>query len=329
MLYLAFSAEHPKVIVIDEPQSFLPPGAVRKLFEILKEYPQHQYVITTHSPNAVTAADPNALLVVRKDGEESVIEEIDAATARQQERLLREVGATLSDVFGADNVHWVEGATEEECFPIIITKLLRRRLLGTRVIGVAHTSDFERKHARTALNIYVGLSEVKGILPPTLGFVFDRERRSDKERKELEARSGGRATLTSRRTYENYLLNPHAIAYVASQIKGFREGEGVSAEEIENWIEEHRWEAKYFDAQVEDSAQTERFWLAEIDGAKFLEDMFFELSRKRIAYDKVDHGAALTRWLCDHASENLEELARLIEERLDKRERSPREVSRT
>jgi hypothetical protein len=303
ILYVVLTAEQSKTIVIDEPQSFLHPGAVRKLMELLKHYErtQHQYVITTHSPAVITAADPDALLLVRKEGEQSVVEEIDAATVRQQGHLLREVGATLSEVFGADNVIWVEGATEEECFPIIIRKLLDRRLLGTRVVGVAHTSDFERKHAKTAPNIYTGLSEVKGILPPTVGFIFDREKRTEREREELEERSAGKATLTSRRTYENYLLNPRAIA--------------------------HEWEAKYFDAQEEESARIDHLWLTEVDGAKVLEDLFATLSDTRVTYDKVAHGVELTRWLCENAPEDLKELACLLEERLPKRRLPPREAN--
>ena len=40
--------------------------------------------------------------------------------------------------------------------------------------------------------------------------------------------------------------------------------------------------------------------------------MFADLSEARVAYDKVVHGARLTRWLCDNAPEQLEELAQLI-----------------
>ena len=58
-------ADFPQVILIDEPQSFLHPGAVRKLIEILRQHPQHQFIITTHSPTAVTAADPDVLLLLR------------------------------------------------------------------------------------------------------------------------------------------------------------------------------------------------------------------------------------------------------------------------
>jgi hypothetical protein len=60
-----------------------------------------------------------------------------------------------------------------------------------------------------------------------------------------------------------------------------------------------------------------------------LEDVFADLSEARIAYDKVTDGAKLTRWLCENSPEDLEELANLIEERLAKRERYPREVRRT
>src|SRR5262249_26221470 len=59
MLYVVFTAEFPRIIVIDEPQSFLHPGAIYRLFNILKtHYPQHQYILTTHSPGVVAAAEP-------------------------------------------------------------------------------------------------------------------------------------------------------------------------------------------------------------------------------------------------------------------------------
>jgi hypothetical protein len=90
-------------------------------------------IITTHSPTAVTAADPQALLLVRKeeDEAESTIDTVDVNATQQLRRSLSEVGASLSDVFGADNVLWVEGRTEEQCFPVILSRLANRPLLGT------------------------------------------------------------------------------------------------------------------------------------------------------------------------------------------------------
>jgi len=37
-LYVVMTSVHPQVIIIDEPQNFLHPGAVRKLIEVLKRY---------------------------------------------------------------------------------------------------------------------------------------------------------------------------------------------------------------------------------------------------------------------------------------------------
>src|SRR5262249_37757998 len=40
-------------VVVDEPNSFLHPGASRKLIRILQEYDRHQYIISTHSPEVI------------------------------------------------------------------------------------------------------------------------------------------------------------------------------------------------------------------------------------------------------------------------------------
>ncbi len=318
ILYVVLTAERSQTIIIDEPQSFLHPGAVRKLIEILKYYERtrHQYVITTHSPTVITATDPDTLLAVKKEGAESVVEQVDASETRNQALLLREVGARLSDVFGADDILWVEGPTEGACYPLILERVARRPLLGTKILAVVQTGDFESKHSDTILEIYRRLSEGRGLLPPAIGFIFDREDRDKEARKDLERRSGVKVVFTDRRMYENYLLNPHAIAAVTSEIEGFSEGD-VEPEKINQWLEDHRWNPRYFDVRVEENSQTKEMWLREVHGAKVLGDLFRELSEARVVYDKVIHGTALTWWLCDNAPDDLQELARLIEVRLN------------
>jgi predicted ATPase len=63
MLYVVVTSSLPKIIIIDEPQSFLHPGAFRKLLEILRGYPQHQYIITTHAPIAVGLSDDDRMIL--------------------------------------------------------------------------------------------------------------------------------------------------------------------------------------------------------------------------------------------------------------------------
>ena len=113
IVYIVSSSHTPQIMLIDEPQSFLHPGAARKLIEVLKQHPQHQYLIATHSPTIITAAKPETILLVTHDGNESHITRLDAGDADQLRKYLDEIGASLADVFGADGIIWVEGITEE------------------------------------------------------------------------------------------------------------------------------------------------------------------------------------------------------------------------
>ncbi|MFZ1009737.1 MAG: AAA family ATPase, partial [Candidatus Sulfotelmatobacter sp.] len=116
ILYVVTTSDHPQTILVDEPQSLLHPGAVRKLIEVLKKYPQHQYIFATHSPTVITASNPSTFTMVRSDEGESVLEIMDPSNAQHLQAYLSEIGARLSDVFGADSILWVEGQTEEACF---------------------------------------------------------------------------------------------------------------------------------------------------------------------------------------------------------------------
>src|SRR5262249_35224746 len=60
IVYVIVTADYPHVMLLDEPQSFLHPGAARKLIDVLARYPQHQYIVATHSSAIISACDPRA-----------------------------------------------------------------------------------------------------------------------------------------------------------------------------------------------------------------------------------------------------------------------------
>lgn len=66
ILYVIVTADRPRLIIIDEPQSFLHAGAARKLIEILKRQKQHQFVISTHSPEIMASLAPQRILLLQK-----------------------------------------------------------------------------------------------------------------------------------------------------------------------------------------------------------------------------------------------------------------------
>ena len=316
MLYVVLTAEYPRTIIIDEPQSFLNPGAIRKLIEILKQYPQHQFIITTHSPEVVSMINPQTLFLLRKVEAETKIEQLDSTETQDQKLLLSEVGARLSDVFGADNILWVEGATEELCFPLIVEKALQRPLQGTKIIGVIQTGDFESTHSNTVLQIYDRLTKGSGLIPPAIGFIFDREGRSPQAQKDLIGRSQDKVVFLPRRMYENYLLNPHAIASVVSQIEGFRES-SVTPEEVEHWLQCKHSAKEYYDPKISGAERTGENWIQYVHGAKLLVTFFKEFSECRVEYDKVKYGLALTEWILENSPSDLQEVADIIAARLE------------
>lgn len=111
ILYVVMTSERPQVIIIDEPQSFLHPGAARKLVDFLRVNGRHQYIIATHSPTIISAADPRTITLIRYQDGKSTLQQVDSKLEKGIQATLAEVGVRLSDSFGADNILWVEGRT--------------------------------------------------------------------------------------------------------------------------------------------------------------------------------------------------------------------------
>ncbi|MBN2502311.1 MAG: AAA family ATPase [Anaerolineales bacterium] len=317
ILYIAVTSEFPRTIIIDEPQSFLHPGAIRKLFSILQQsFSNHQYIITTHSPLVISSAKPSNTILIRKNDAESQIEIIENNEREELNLVLAEIGSRLSDVFGADNILWVEGQTEELCFPLLISRVMNRPLLGTTIVGVLQVGDFEGRHSKTIFEIYKRLCEGKGLLPPAIGFIFDREGRNQQERDDLERQSSGLVLFTKRRMYENYLLNPDAIAQLMTELEDFSE-DPITKDDVENWIEINMWDDKYFEQKFSDEQRNKDAWGREVHGAKLLQDMFKDLSGHRYTYNKIEHGKLLTSFIIKIAPEEFDDIVQMLGSVLD------------
>lgn len=312
MLYVLVESSQPQVIIIDEPQSFLHPGAVRKLFEIFSLYPQHQYIISTHLPYIIHAAKPSTITLVTKErGQESRLQPIDVNETQELSICFDQVGARLSDAYGADNILWVEGLTERDCFPMILEKYSRQRLMGTEVVPVISVDEVLGKGADRVVGIYRQLSQGKGLRPPAVGFIFDRECRRKEKRKDLERQLGGSVRFIDRRMYENYLLEPKAIAAVLKELPGVKKS-AVTAARIKRWLEKEVTKPGYLCSLPDEP------WINTVDGAKVLERLFAHFSDQTVEYKKVEHGVKLTRWLLDNEIGDLREVAILVEELLNK-----------
>jgi predicted ATPase len=306
MLYIAHTEETSMTIIIDEPQSFLHPGAARKLIEILRNYSHHQYIIATHSPTIISATNAKSIILVNQENSESSLQVLDVTKVENQSLYLNSIGATLSDVFGYDCIFWVEGKTEETCFPLVLEKLSHHKVPGTAIVGLVNTGDLKGKDKTKVLEIYQRLTSTTALIPPAIGFVFDREELTATEMEDLKRSSGGRIHFLKRRMYENYLLNAKAISEVLSSLE---EIDCPGEDEVLEWLNQATSNKKYFRTTRGPARKHAENWQNEIDGAHVLQDLF---SRVHVTYNKVVHGQKLTEWMIVHDKEGLQELASFL-----------------
>jgi hypothetical protein len=249
--------------------------------------------------------------MIRQAGAESWFENIDIKDAARQRAYLCTVGARLSDVFGYDRILWVEGETEEICFPLILRELTDQPLMGTAILRVQHTGDFNRKDSRNVIAIYQRLSQLEGgLVPPMVGFIFDKEVRSATEQDDLKRQGGGRIYFTRKRLFENYLLNPSGITAVVNNIKDFSK-RTITKRRVSKWIDEHKIEPKYH-KPLKHPVGYEEAWTDNVNGALFLRDLFASLSSGLVTYDKTEHSPMLTEWVLKNAPGDLKEISDLI-----------------
>lgn len=318
ILYVVITSLEPRIIIIDEPQSFLHPGAAKKLVEILKEFPQHQYFIATHSPQIILAANPSTIVQLCYEDSETKASTINAVTTGQLRSLLAELGVSLSDVFGADNILWVEGPTEERCFPLILEKVAKQSLRGTQIVAVQNTGDLYGKRARLIFDIYDKLSGGNSLFPPAIGFIFDREERSEQEIKDLQKRSSNPVKFLHRRMYENYLLHAEAIAAVINEEDKCRK-QPLSSTEVQEWLDKTKQLELYLSNGIQKESFSDSQWFCQVDGANLLKNLFSELSETRVEFSKTKHSFEITKWLIENTSAQLKELADFLQDVLNRK----------
>ncbi|MCC6536143.1 MAG: hypothetical protein IT162_01245 [Bryobacterales bacterium] len=121
------------------------------------------------------------------------------------------------------------------------------------------------------------MSRGDAIIGRTIGFLFDRELRTDSERRELENLSDGAVQFLTRRMYENYLLDAPLLGrYLKTP-----EEEILLCLQVDNGY---------------DSVNSKR-WLEETNGAKVLDKIFQKFCGR--SYQKTKDGPELTKLAID------------------------------
>lgn len=314
MLYVITMTENTEVVLIDEPQTFLHSGALRRFMEIISEQSQHQYIISTHSPIVLATTNPSTVILLKSEKLEAKTQTLNTKDLNDIKLFMDEIGAKSSDLFGADSVLWVEGPTEEACYELLIKKVLKMPLLGRIIRGVSSTGSFEKENnVDTLFLLYKKLSSAGNIYPPAIGFLFDGECRTQIRKDDMtrtaKASANCELSFLDRRMYENYLLNHVAISFVLNKELPGEENK-FSEEMVKEVLDKLAKEKKYFkDCQCFNQDD----WVNHVHGASLLKDIFSQLTTQRLSYDKIQHGIMLTNFMIEQDPESFMEISTKLE----------------
>lgn len=305
------------VIIIDEPNSFLHPRASKELIGILSENRQNQFIISTHSPETIAAAQPERLFILGFENERTMVRQVDRKDLNSARQVLDELGSQLSDVFGADFVLWVEGPTEVDCFPVLLKALGRELPVGLAIAPLRNTGELESKrHAEIVADIYRNLSSAHTVLPTTIGLSLDGDKKGLDSERTLKIAFGDVIHFLERRCYESYLLHCEAIASLLNSLPSFQ-SQAVSVDAVRTWIEAEGRKKLY---KADNFLPFTKEWMKAVDAPVLLEQLFQDLSGAKETYRKTLHSIELTRWLLANDRAFIQELidyvASLVPDRL-------------
>lgn len=305
------------VFLVDEINSFIHPAAVKKLLALMRaEYNHHQYIISTHSADVIANASAEILYRVNRDAFESNVERISLQDTRQAREVSSALGFSMMDVFGYERLVWVEGPTEETCFPYLAR---RRGLLNKPGIGFApvHSTGTIacRNASRSAIQVYEQAGKRLAPLLKGMAFALDRETLSDAEVAKLE-RSRRKLRFLPRRCLECYLINPEAITKVLTELDNREHAVAEIVTALQAGSGQQFGAPRQWTGDL-----TDPLWLKRVDGAKLLSHVFSSVTNNRVEYRKTRDGITLLRAIADDDPDSIRDLDDFVAKVVDIAER--------
>lgn len=140
--------EEPKILLVEEPESFLHPPAVRSAREALykiAELENWQVMITTHSPIFIDVSKPHTTIirVEKNEGATKIFstEKVNFSdNERERLQMIRNCHPTINEFFFANKIVLVEGDTEQAAF----TQVKRGDVTILNCRGKANIPMFEK-----------------------------------------------------------------------------------------------------------------------------------------------------------------------------------------
>lgn len=298
MLYVALTARTQRFILLEEPNSFLHPRALRELLAILAEIgSKHQFFVTTHSSDVLRTIKASTVTLLEHDGCQTTVKQTSGNELHKFQAGLVDLGIRLTDLHGCDKVLWVEGETEEAIFPLLLRHFFPSLAQGIAVLPLHATGDFEAKRfgPEKVAAIYKKLSEGSFLAPPMVAIALDRERRSDSEINQVEIDCADTVYFLPQTMLEDYLLNVEAVTAVLSQELDTE----LRQDEVKNALSTATTSESCLLNPKNKKNKT-------IHAAKVLKSVFESVGQ--VEYRKTAHGPKIAEWLLANKADEFQDL---------------------
>ena len=127
------------VLLLEEPEAHLHPQAQKQLYIQLQDF-NGQKIVSTHSANIISQADPEQLILFKKNNGETKVTRFDASLFKEEEinKIKREILKSKGELLFSNCVVLCEGITEEIELPIYFEKYfgVNPNYYGITIIGV-------------------------------------------------------------------------------------------------------------------------------------------------------------------------------------------------
>ena len=309
------------VIIIDEINSFLHPGAVKALLRLFQtEYSQHQYIISTHSPEVISFSNPSTLHLVRREGYRSSVKALRLDQVDELREVTHELGISMADVFAADRIVWVEGPTEEICFPEIYKFKAKKPVpAGCKILAVSDTGRLTGgRNKEATFHLYRSLAEKATPLVYGTKFSFDSETLTPDQKKDLARVAKGNVNFLPRRHLECYLIHAASIAeFIAQRYKETSSDTLVpTAKAVEAALKTQAGSKQFKITEWKNDLEAEA-WLARIDAANLINQVCADVSEARVTFNKKHDSFLLLQLVVRNHPAQLAELGDYVRHLVD------------
>ena len=197
--------EHPKVLLIEEPEIYLHPSLETSMMRYLRRVADHcQVFISTHSTNFLDSGEMRNAYLISKE-KSTKVQHLSLNEAETY--IPQELGMRLSSLFMFDRLVFVEGPSDEAVIREWASTL--KVNLSQWNVGFVHMGGVRNfaYYAAKATVEFLSKRRVK------MWFVIDRDERNTDEISRLQELIGDKATLKvlERRELENYLVCPRVL----------------------------------------------------------------------------------------------------------------------